>query len=719
MTVGERSVAKLRLLLGLIARHKVALIVLAAFLALHFWAILLHVNSTLYGGPGDHTAGIMWLYDHYPQSPWWQYTDQAAYPWGETLWSPLFILGQVGYILFWLCSKLMGSSVGGYNLFTGIAFVLSFFVAYGFIFKRLLHIKLLAALLAAVITFTPMALLLNEVGHTSYLFMPAYFIGVIWCVLKTFESKRRAPFVGLGLLGGLTMLFDPYFILFIPLAAASFAGTLLVLKYHKKFNLTVKDVLARFGKALLVALIIIVPTLLYVRANSSEVAAIATNSRGDQVMDAQQYSARLEDYVLPSLKNPFTPAFVDDIKSATYHGKDATFTLYLGWALLIVTLIACVWWLRHPRPQSKQASVLRSIGVAALVTGIVAFIFSLPPNIVIAGVTIHMPTWYLATFTPVWRVFARLYFIVQPAMVLLCIAWFCEFTMGLQKKTKQRVTYISVIVFCFVLMVEYLPRNPFDAGAFWSYTRDLPTVYAKIAKEKDQVVAEYPMREQPYYRGSLYQTGQHIYMHPTINSYSPTSPSAYSRAAMIDLDNPQTIPALRYLGTTKLIVWNDKKHSWSPSNTAGLTKTQTEMYDSKFDKSVRIETYDIGSGPEYRYVAVLQSGYRPLDEGLFAKVAIPVRPGLSIAVIDLCQGTQKLCADPKTSFELKMSLYNSSESAIDIVVRSAENKDEEKTLTLQKGENIIDLDMQSTRYLFEFNMQFSDSITLRNQRIVQ
>lgn len=718
MTLVKQSIAKSRVLLATIYRHKIAFIVLLGVLALHFWYVILNINTVLYGGPGDHTAGIIWLYDHYPQSPWWNSTDLAAYPWGEKLWSPLFILGQVGYILFWVCSKIMGSSIGGYNLFTGIAFVLSFLIAYSFIYKRLLSTKLLAALLATVITFTPMALLLNEVGHTSYLFMPAYFTGVIWCILKIFETKKRAPIIILGALVGLTILFDPYFILFIPLAAASFAIALLTLRYYKKFNFTLKEILLRAFKAVLVSLVIIIPTLLYIQLNSGEVTEIATSSRSNQVMDATQYSARLADYVLPSLKNPFVPTSINDIKVDTYHGKDATFTLYLGWSLIIIAAIACLWWLRHPKTVSKQASVLRSIGIASFVTGIVAFIFSLPPVIAIAGIDIHTPTWFLATVTPVWRVFARLYFIVQPALMLMCIAWFCEYTMRLPKMIRQRVTYASVIIFSLVLMVEYLPRNPFDSGAFWSYTRDLPIVYAKIAQEKGQVVAEYPMREQPYYKGSLYQTGQHIYTHPTINSYSPTSPSTYSRTAIMDLDNPQTIPALRYLGATKLIVWNSDKQYWHPSRTAGLRIVSSETYDSKFEKNQQIETYEVSSGVGYRYVAVLQSGYRPQDEGQLYGINVPVRSGLSIAVIDLCQGVQKSCKDEKTSFDLKMEVRNKSDTPIKVTLNSVEGSDS-KNLILQKGENAIDITMLSNRYILEFDTKFNDSLTMRNQRIVQ
>ncbi len=716
---GGKNALRLKKLLAMVYRHKIALTVLLVMLVLHFWGVFLHINTALYGGPGDHTAGIIWLYDQYSQSPWWHSTALSAYPYGDKLWSPLFSLGQIGYVVFWVCAKVMGSPVGGYNLFTSIAFIGSFFVAYGFIIKRFLRAKFIAALLAALVTFTPMALFLDAVGHTSYLFMPAYLFGVVWCVLRMFETKVRTPAIILGVLGGLTVLFDPYFVLFIPLAAVSFASALLILRYYKKFHITIGQVLARMGQAVLVSLVFIVPTLLYIQLNSHEVAEITANSRSDQVLDATLYSARVEDYILPSAQNPFSPTVVKQLKSSTFHGSDATFTLYLGWTLIAAVVGALIWWLKHPKPKSKQAAILRTIGIAALVTSVVAFIFSLPPEVKIGSMTIHTPAWYLASIAPIWRVFARFYFIVQPMMVLTCIAWFCEYIMAMPLRGGRRVSYSACIAIGFILLFEYLPRNPLDVGAFWSYDRDLPTVYDKVSQEKQQVIAEYPMREQPYYKASLYLTGQHLHSSPTINAYSPTSPTAYNRIAIMDLNNPQTIPALRYIGATTLIVWNTDRQYWSPLRVDGLKKVYSENYASKFEKSKqKIERYMVESGIEYRYVAVLQSPYRPSDEGRLYDIEVPLQSGLSVAVVDLCQGMKKTCPDARDSFKLQMTVGNNTEGDIDVVLRSAMT-DDQKKITLHKGKNAIDINMKTNRYVFKFDKKFNDLITISNQRIVQ
>jgi hypothetical protein len=709
----------MKALINIILQHKAAILIFIFLVCIHFWYVILHINSALYGGPGDHTAGLIWLYDQYSQTPWWQTTEMAAFPWGEKLWSPLFIMGQVGYVTFWACSKIMDSSVGGYNLFTGIAFTLSFVVSYLFIYKRFFQISLVSALLAAVITFTPMAMLLNEVGHASYLFMPAYLLGAMWCIFKIFETSNFLPAIILGVIGGLTIIFDPYFILFIPLASVSLIGALMINGYHKKFNSTMKSILLRLLLATAVSLVFIAPVLLYVNSQASEVAAISTSSRGSQVLDATLYSARIEDYILPSVDNPISPVVVDGIKAATYHGKDPTFTLYLGWSLIFTTAIACVWWLRNRNVISLDAKILRITGLSFLAVAAVAFIFSLPPIIKIAQIDIYTPTWVLATLTPVWRVFARLYFVIQPAMILACIAWFCEYMLHVPSNRQKALIFGWISIFCVLLMVEYLPRNPFEVKSFWSYEHSLPSVYNKIANSKsDNIIAEYPMREQPYYRASLYSAGQHIHMKPTINAYSPVSPTAYSRTALMDLDNPQTIPALRYLGATTLVVWNNGLQQWTASNDDGLTRAHSEDYDSKFGAGEVINSYVIRPGSTRRYVAVVQSGYRPDDEGRIYNIAIPVESGLSLAVVDLCKDFHQECSQTVAPLKLKMEVYNKSDKTLKVALKSI-GVDDDKILNLHKGKNLVDIQIRSERYVMEFDKSFNDLIRIKNQEIVQ
>jgi len=689
---------------------------------IHFWRTLV-AGDTLYGGPGDHTAGIIWLYDQDPSTPWWSATNKTSYPWGDMLWSPLFILGQIGYVLFWLCSRLTGGSVAGYNLFTTIAFVVSFAVAYAFIYKRFIKKPVVASLMALAMTFTPMALFLDGVGHTSYLFMPAYFIGVIWLILNLFE-KRHAPFsaIGLGVLGGATFLFDPYFVLFIPLAAGLFFVSLLATRYGDAFAVDFRRIARGAGTAVATAMVIIAPVLIYLKRHAQEVGAVTGNTRGDILHDAQIYSARLGDFFLPSATNPFVHPGIAQLKTASFHGNDPTFTAFLGWTLLAAVVVTIYWWLAH-KPVTEPSRLLRKVGLSLLVVAIGAFVFSLPPTIQVFSITLHTPTYLLAVLTPTWRVFARLYFIVQPALLLMVAAAIAEYYRSTAKHSRFKKRYfwpLLVVALC-LLLVEYLPRNPFDAAKFWSYTTSLPRVYQTIKAAPIKVLAEYPMREQPHYRGSMYLSGQHVHNKALVNTYSPTSPTAYARMALMDINNPQTIPALRYLGVNALVVWSTKSQQWTPAEGDALSLVSSEQYSSRFGKNETVRLYTINpEGDKRRFVATIQSAYRPIDDDRLYDIGVPLQAGISLARVDLCNATSGggCVRDAGAPNYYAAQIDNIDNVPVDVTLRAAKGGDTQ-VVRLQPGTNRVRIAMNDERYIAEFDQRLNGKIMIKNQEITQ
>jgi hypothetical protein len=688
------------------------------FYGIHFWLTLIHPDIVLYGGPGDHTAGIIWLYDRYPDSPWWQFSDKSSYPWGDELWTPVYMLGQIGYVLFWVCSKITGSSVAGYNLFTFIAFLLSYATAYLFIYKRFFKKPIIASMLSLAISFTPMAFYLDQVGHTSYLFMPVYLILSLWLILNIFEKKSAGhSSISLGLLVGATILFDPYFILFIPLAIGLFAGSLAVMRYGAEFNVGLKTIVKRFCYAAASSLVIIIPVLLYMKSQAEAVKALTNSTRGDIMHDAYIYSARISDYILPATDNPFALPFISHLKSSTTHGKDVTFTLFLGWVLMLAVIGVVAWWIRY-RSVSGEIRILRILSISFFILAIGAFLFSLPPTIQIFSVTIYTPTWLLATLAPTWRVFARLYFIVQPALILMVAAWLTEYISTKPKRIKLKYVWIVATLLTGLLLVEYLPRNPFDASKFWSFDTSLPAAYATIRDSPAKVLAEYPMREQPHYRGSLYLTGQHLHNKALVNGYSATSPTAFTRMSLMDLSNPQTIPALRYMQVGMLLVWNDPTDKWNPSPESALDLEKTEIYTSQFGKNVVLNLYSINrDGPKRRYVAVIQNNYRPVDDDKMSNIQVPLQSGVSLAIVDLCKEMGlSACGDTHEPLMYKGVWRNETEANAQVTLRAFDSSDTQH-IELRPGVNKIEVPMTSSRYILEFDAKLNSKIHLTDQEV--
>lgn len=678
------------------------IIVFLVLYLLHFW--LLFSGSTLYGGPGDHTAGLIWLYDQYPHSPWWQSTNHAAYPWGEDLWSPLFITGQIGYILFWLASRIVDDPVAGYNILTSVGFILSFIVAYLFILKRVMWGPWIAALMAAAITFTPMALYLNGVGHFAYLYCPAYLIGCIWLILSILDKRSVWKAVCLGLLIGSVIVFDPYFVLFIPFAAVLFSLTLLILGYIKFSHITA------YTKELIVAvvacLLIVVPTILFIQRSSEEVNRISANTRGAQLFDANQYSARIKDYILPAAENPFVPKAIKEVKQNSYHGTDRTFTLYLGWVVIVGFIISFVLFVRR---MYKKRTKEMAIAGALLVVAVGAFIFSLPPVIQVFSFELYTPTWIVATLTPTWRVFARFFFIVQPAIILFIAYILRAHSEALNAKKAHILTIILASGLVFTVFIDYLPRNPFDTRNFWNYMEKLPSAYREL-KTIGGTLAEYPIREQPYFRGSMYVAGQYIHNLPTLNSYSPTSPTILERTSLMDLNNPQTIPALQYLGINSLVVWNNQYQTWR--QTKGVELKSSELFSSQFGKNEKIDLYKIQSQTSQRYIAGYLQTYRPLEDRQIFDINIPIESGNSLTVIDLCEkNTNKKCETGPDTHLLKFTITNTTSDATTFSLVDERGK-EVATFTLTAGKHALEVAVPVGQYEMKFNKVYNSKLIL-------
>lgn len=691
----------------------IPVILFVCYYLVHFWLTLTNGN-TLYGGPGDHTAGLIWLYDHYPQSPWWQFTSASGYPWGDSLWTPLFLTGQIGYILFWLFSTVFSDPVAGYNSYIALGLITSYVVPYMFIHRRIVSKPLVAAVSALLIISTPAIFYAISVGHPSYVYLPAYTVGLIWLLIVSFESKMiRWPIIT-GLFMGVSALFDPYY----PLFAAAIATATVVSIYGYKWLVIRELDVRRFIKVLVLifggVIIIIAPVVLVMTVQSGGVSPISATSSIRE--GAYAYSAQPEDFLLPALDNPFLLEFLSNIKVSTFHGNDPTFTLFMGYVVLLLVGVALLWWVRNYRKTTNTGRLLVCI---FLMTAILSFALSLPPTVSIFGLNIYMPTWLITEYVSAWRVFARFFFVIQTVTVLFLVVTLSEYTKTARLTIRRRqMGYMLFVLVAVITLIEYLPRNPFDATSFWSYEKNLPKTYSYLRETKASVIAEYPMREQPYYRGSMYITGQHIHNKSTINAYSPTNDKAVVRLNIMDLNNPQTIPTLRFLNVDSIVIWNNKYQNWSPQSDIGLKEAFKEKYISKFGSDT-LRVYDIVPGNVSRYLGYIEKGFRPDDEALY-DIPVPLNSGVGIGVIDLCEIANRadVCDGPRGVVDLRGSIVNTSNDNVIITIKDEQNVTVE-SFEVKSGQEAINFKADAKRYTIHFDPRYDEKIFYKNIHAVQ
>lgn len=665
---------------ALIRSHWVALVILAAALSTHFWLVILHPGSVLYGGPGDHTASLIWLYEKSPGNPWWGQTYASAFPFGENLWSPTYVLGQLLYIAFWLCSAPFGNGVIGYNLLTTIGFIVSFLSFYVITHNLWKVKKTFAAAGGYIVAFTPFVLSLNTVGHLSYIFAPAASMVVIWLFATLFTKSKRVSWrwraTGLGLFVGLSWLFDPYFLLFLTLLVVSLvAGWLVILGYR---GIERKDLWQRFGLASAVFFCSVAPLAIY---SISQRQAISDNTsyRASIESDAQQYSAHPEDYVLPSAQNPVLPDPFILLKETSIHGASAT-PLYISLVLLFMLVVLIV--LRLVKRKKIEPIII----VCLVATGVM-MVFSLPPKMHMGNLEIIGPTYFIIQISSAWRVFSRIFIFFYP---LVCIATFI-LLQSVWKEAGRYARYGLAIGLC-LIPLDMLMRNPFDASLFWDIHKDTPSTYAEAHIGRNDTIAEYPLREAPHYKGSLYFSAQLSHDAAIVNPMMPdvTKGKEGIRRALADLHNPQTIGALKFLGVNKIQVWTSEDYSFVAP--AGLTRLAADDYKGLFGKQ-RVTMYAIdGQVRPVRYIIEYEEVSRLWDDRI-GNIHDKIISKATLRTIDLCDSFRAtICAKKeieKKDIMISLRLINESQKEATVRVVNSNGSVSDEYVIMPKTEQVV------------------------------
>ena len=357
--------------------------------------------------------------------------------------------------------------------------------------------------------------------------------------------------------------------------------------------------------------------LVYIRVHyASQIDAMAA-ARGEIRSNAQVYGARTWEYLLPAeshpvLKRIFGEAYVT--MRGEHHGSNsAEFTINLSLTLIALVAVAAflLWrnWRRTGRWWPKRAPLQIEVVLpllVALCVGLLAFAFSLPPKY--HG--LPMPTYFVTALIAMWRVFARLYVLVNISLVILSVLALASLW-PLLKKSWQRVGLIALLFVGVAFEYQvYTIQRP-----VWSFRDNTPTIYYRLAQRADiKSVAEYSLDEQPQTAMPMfYQTYQWVHGKALLNSGLSTSPQMSTRQSLRDLEDPQTLPALRKLGIQAILVHGIKGNvnipglelidyeADVPSSASKIFHDSPELYP--------IGLYRVLPGAQTDYVTTIETGF--------------------------------------------------------------------------------------------------------------
>lgn len=538
---------------------------------------IVNCGDTL-SGLGDNTGGPIWRASIQPEQPLLGgYENQTNYPSGENLYSPVGYASYLQTVLIKGATKVVGP-VCAYNTMNMLSFMLSAIVMCAFIYY-LLKSKWIAWLAGYAVAFTPY--IQSKIGgHPSYGFV-VLLIAVFWMLLLVLRNRKYLYGLGLAVSLAVCAYFDPYFILFVitilgPAIFFWLCYSLFDIKRRKRswaeFWQTTKVLIV----ACMATLVLLAP-LAYIRVSkTAEINSTTSSIRGDITAAAMLCSNLPQDYLLP---DPYNLMYIK-IFGADFTPRNISLRRWCGpgesrvaisLAMILTIVVAAVTYLIKRRPQkSKKIDNINDNGLVIgmlLAIGATALLLGLPPRlrgfVMPSGVVIH--------FTDMWRIFAREYLVLNMVAVILfsiALAYMSKVVL----KNYRKITGLLFVLLTCIIFIEYQYHDPFKPFTF-SYKRDVPQVYQQMKNDASvRAIAEYPLDRLGIEADSIvyYTTMQTVHQKPMLNSAIALNPNEKLHNSIKDLSDPQTIPVLRSLGITHVII-----HGM----TAGEVRSKTDQLD--------------------------------------------------------------------------------------------------------------------------------------------
>lgn len=267
------------------------------------------------------------------------------------------------------------------------------------------------------------------------------------------------------------------------------------------------------------------------------------------------HSARPLSYLLPSSAHPVFGNFTKSMFGSMLYGRNSIEqTLYLGWIPLILCFIAFRAWKRK-RINKKSNNKDDFIIGLLLFSGVLGFLFSLPPYINLLFFKIYLPSFFMYKILPMYRAYARFGVLVMLAVSILSGFGF-KYIFDKIKLSKVKILFTTLIIG--LVLFEFTSIPPLRVTDI----SNPPKVYEWLAKQEgDFVIAEYPMAEEGMGEAQMdydFIFYQRIHQKPLINGASIGSKGYKIREMIARLDKSSTPGILKYLGTDYIVVHLDK-----------------------------------------------------------------------------------------------------------------------------------------------------------------
>ncbi len=423
----------------------------------------------------------------------------------------------------------------------------------------------------------------SHMGMAQIQWMPLYILSLI----LVYERRTYLSAVFCGIAFSLVVLMNYYFGYFMIIFTAG------IILFRVGYGVRgtghgLRDIRLKTLKVIIlagvVALVMILPSTYdtiknIIQPQKSE-AVISTQYRR-AYSDLFTYSARTYDYLLPSEYHPvfggLTRKIVKEITGGKRHWAERT--LYLGITPLFLAIMGVVGWRRRRRLKIAKLGGNFYIPLF-LFSAALAFYSSLSPIIGFWKIKIPTPSFFLYRMAPMFRVYARMGFVVT-----LCVAVLAGFGLrDILANIKRRRKQIAVVLtFSSLILFEYTLVPPFRNVDL----SETPPIYKWLAsRPSDVVIAEYPWLRSIDERHFEYLFYQRVHQKKMVNGAPRGSLGEAIMKEARYVDDPDTASLLSHLGAKYVIVHKD---SYVTEDIQRISKNPGLVFVEDFPKAVVYE----------------------------------------------------------------------------------------------------------------------------------
>lgn len=464
---------------------------------------------------------------------------------------------QPGITFPLLVLSLVGNEFFAYNIFILVSFILSAIIMY-YLAYYLTKDKLASMVSGIIYAFCPNHSLqaFSHVALAVIQWMPLFILNlfilyervsykyVIYCAFSFALVSLTNYYYGYFML-----IFTAGFILYITIGPKKWSRNSWLGKISK---LKILKVIILLGMVTIVFILPFTYSAIKVAFTVERSQDMISAAYKRPYKDLFRYAARIYDYLLPSEYNPILGELTKEIVKKITGGQRhwAERTLYLGIVPLFLMVVSIIGWIKHWR--LSKVNLRENFYIPFFIfSAALTFYFSLAPIINFGKIKIPTPSFLIYRLLPMFRVNARIGFVVTLCMAVLTgfgLKYILADIKGYRKKVIVSLT-ISLLILC-----EYTVAPPFRNVDL----SKVPDVYNWLAALPDDIViAEYPMVRSIEERYNKYVFYQRIHQKRTINGAHEGTIADAFRKKLVDITNPDVPPLLSYLGAKYVIIHKD------------------------------------------------------------------------------------------------------------------------------------------------------------------